>query len=194
MPAGTERGSAAISASGTKIYVAGGLRALTDTSQDTVATFSSYDVREGTWEALPELPEPRDHVGGAVVNDTFYVLGGRANGQANVKGTVFAYDLSAGAWSTRSPMPTARGGVAAATVGDTIYVMGGEGNPAPGSQGVFGDNEAYDTESDSWSVLDPMRTPRHGTGAAAVDGVIYVPGGGTKQGFGLVDVNEAFTP
>jgi N-acetylneuraminic acid mutarotase len=194
MPAGTERGSAAISASGTKIYLAGGLRSLTATFQDTVATFSSYDVEKGTWESLPNLLEPRDHVGGAIVDGTFYVLGGRANGQANVKGTVFAYDLSAGTWSTRSPMPTPRGGVATAAVGDTIYVMGGEGNPAPDSQGVFGDNEAYDTASDTWKVLAPMLTPRHGTGAAAVGSTIYVPGGGTQQGFGLTDVNEAFAP
>ncbi|WP_437805864.1 Kelch repeat-containing protein [Sorangium sp. So ce1078] len=194
MPEGTERGSAAVGASGTKIYLAGGLRSLSPRFQDTVLEFSSYDVETGAWEALPDLPEPRDHVGGAVVGSTFYVLGGRANGQGNVKDTVFAYDLSAGAWSTRAPMPTARGGVAAAVKGETIYVIGGEGNQEPGSLGIFDDNEAYDAARDAWQVLEPMRTPRHGTGAVAVGSTIYVPGGGTQQGFGLTDVAEAFTP
>ncbi|KYF93781.1 hypothetical protein BE17_07180 [Sorangium cellulosum] len=194
MPAGTERGSAAVGAHGTKIYLAGGLRSLSEAFQDTVPAFSAYDVATGEWETLPEPPEPRDHVGGAVVGSTFYVLGGRANGQENVKDTVFAYDLSAGTWSTRAPMPTARGGVAAAAEGGKIYVIGGEGNPAPGAQGVFDDNEVYDTASDTWEVLAPMRTPRHGTGAVAVDGTIYVPGGGTQQGFGLTDVSEGFSP
>ncbi|AUX40634.1 galactose oxidase [Sorangium cellulosum] len=194
MPEGTERGSAAVGAHGTKIYLAGGLRSLSEAFQDTVLAFSSYDVETGAWEALPDLPEPRDHVGGAVVRSTFYVLGGRANGQGNVKDTVFAFDLSAGAWSTRAPMPTARGGVAAAAMGEKIYVIGGEGNEAPDSLGVFDDNEAYDTAADTWEVLAPMRTPRHGTGAVAVGATIYVPGGGTQQSFGATDVSEAFTP
>ncbi len=194
MPEGTERGSAAVGASGTKIYLAGGLRSLSPQFQDTVLAFASYDVVTGAWETLPDLPEPRDHVGGAVVGSTFYVLGGRANGQGNVKDTVFAYDLPAGAWSTRAPMPTARGGVAAAVKDETIYVIGGEGNEEPGSLGIFDDNEAYDTARDTWQVLAPMLTPRHGTGAVAVGSTIYVPGGGTQQGFGLTDVAEAFRP
>ncbi|AGP33963.1 Kelch repeat-containing protein [Sorangium cellulosum] len=194
MPEGTERGSAAVGVEGTKIYLAGGLRSLTPRFQDTVLDVSSYDVATGAWEALPDLPEPRDHVGGAVVGSTFYVLGGRANGQGNVKDTVFAYDLSERAWSTRAPMPTARGGVAAAVKGDTIYVIGGEGNEEPGALGVFDDNEAYDAARDAWQELAPMTTPRHGTGAVAVDGAIYVPGGGTQQGFGSTGVTDAFLP
>ncbi|WP_437870443.1 Kelch repeat-containing protein [Sorangium sp. So ce363] len=194
MPEGTERGSAAVGVAGTKIYLAGGLRSLSPLFQDTVLAFSSYDVVTGAWEALPDLPEPRDHVGGAVVGSTFYVLGGRANGQGNVKDTVFAYDLSARAWSTRAPMPTARGGVAAAVKGKKIYVIGGEGNEEPGSLGVFDDNEAYDTARDTWQVLAPMPTPLHGTGAVAVGSTIYVPGGGTQQGFGPTDIMAAFKP
>ncbi|WNG36954.1 kelch repeat-containing protein [Archangium violaceum] len=194
MPAGTERGSAAVGVSGTKIYLAGGLRSLAPDFQDTVATFSSYDVATGTWETLPDLPEPRDHVGGAVVDGTFYVLGGRANGVENVKGTVFAYDISAGTWSARAPLPTPRGGVATAVIGKKIYVIGGEGNPAPGSQGVYGDNEVYDTETNTWAVLAPMLTPRHGTGAAAVGSTVYVPGGASQTRLGPIISVEAFTP
>jgi len=197
MPAGTERGSAAIGVRGTKIYLAGGLRSLTPGPggfQDTVAMFSSYDVVRGTWETLPDLPEARDHVGGAVVGGTFYALGGRANGVENVKDTVFAYSLSAGTWSTRSPLPTPRGGVAAAVVGQTIYVMGGEGNPEPGSQGVYEDNEAFDTARDRWHVLASMPTPRHGTGAATVGSTIYVPGGAPQTRLAPTDIHEAFKP
>ncbi|WNG18174.1 Kelch repeat-containing protein [Cystobacter fuscus] len=194
MPASTERGSAAVGVSGTKIYLAGGLRSLAPEFQDTVATFSSYDVAQDTWETLPSLPEPRDHVGGAVVDGTFYVLGGRANGVENVKGTVFAYNLSTGTWSSRAAMPTPRGGVAAAAVGTKIYVIGGEGNPAPGSLGVYADTEAYDTVSDSWQVLAPMPTPRHGTGAATIGSTIYVPGGAVQTRLGPGVANEAFIP
>jgi hypothetical protein len=39
-----------------------------------------------------------------------------------------------------------------------------------------------------------MITPRHGTGAAGVGGVLYVPGGATQQAFGAVATHESYTP
>jgi N-acetylneuraminic acid mutarotase len=90
-------------------------------------------------------------------------------------------------------MPTARGGCAAAVVGSRIVVIGGEGNAAQES-GVFSEVEAYDTAADQWEALEPMRTPRHGMGAATIDGLVYVPGGATTQGFGAVDTHEAIAP
>lgn len=138
MPEGTERGSAAIGVRETKIYLAGGMRTLTPGPgglQDTVDTVSSSDVVTARWETLASLPRARDHVGGAVVGNTFYVLGGRARGQVNVRDTVHAFGFRNRRWTERAPMPTARGGIAAAVVGTTIYTFGGEGNPAEGSNG-----------------------------------------------------------
>jgi N-acetylneuraminic acid mutarotase len=182
---------------GTKIYLAGGMRTLTPGPgglQDTVATVSSYDVVTGRWESLPSLPQARDHVGGAIVGGTFYVLGGRDRGQVNVRDTVYAFDLRARRWIERAPMPTARGGIAAAAVGSTIYTFGGEGNPAEGSNGVFAQTEAYDTERNRWQRLAPMPVPRHGTAAVAVGGTIYIPGGGDAAGAAPMDVIDAFRP
>jgi hypothetical protein len=45
-----------------------------------------------------------------------------------------------------------------------------------------------------WIGKDPMRTPRHGIGAAAIGSKIYVPGGATQPGLAATDVNEAYTP
>ncbi|SEQ48606.1 Kelch motif-containing protein [Lentzea xinjiangensis] len=197
MPEGTERGSAAIGVRGMKIYLAGGMRTLTPGSgglQDTVDTVSSYDVVTGRWETLPSLPQARDHVGGAVVGNTFYVLGGRDRGQVNVRDTVYAFDFRDRRWTERAPMPTARGGIASALVGTTIYTFGGEGNPAEGSNSVFAENEAYDTTRDRWQRLTPMAVPRHGTAAVAVGSTIDIPGGGTAGGGSPVDVNDAYRP
>ncbi len=38
-----------------------------------------------------------------------------------------------------------------------------------------------------------MPTPRHGIGAATVDGFIYIIGGAKVAGFGVTSVNEGFT-
>jgi N-acetylneuraminic acid mutarotase len=193
MPAGSERGSAAVGVRGTTIYLAGGLRSLTATGQDTVATFSAYDTVRDRWLALPPLPQPRDHFVGAVVGNVFYTLGGRINGQDNVRGDVFAYDIDTGTWSSKTPMPTPRGGTAGGLIGNRIFVVGGEGNTQD-PNGLFADNEAYDPVADRWIVYPPMPTPRHGAGAAVVGNTLYVPGGAVAQGLGLVDSHEAFTP
>jgi N-acetylneuraminic acid mutarotase len=87
-------------------------------------------------------------------------------------------------------MPTPRAGGAAAVVDGLVVVAGGEGNAVTGS-GVFSEVEAFDASVNRWSSLPPMETPRHGMGAAAYDGVFYVPGGATRQGFGAVSTHEA---
>ena len=90
-------------------------------------------------------------------------------------------------------MLTARAGIAVSAVGDRVFAMGGEGNPYSPT-GVFAQNEEYDPAADRWTSREPMPTPRHGTGAAIVDGTLFVPGGATVQNFGASAVNEAYTP
>ncbi|KAK3710109.1 hypothetical protein LTR37_010540 [Vermiconidia calcicola] len=186
------RGSASVGVHGTSVHLAGGMRilhAVQGGEQDTVDTVSIYDTLTDTWTSAPgaaaALPEGRNHACSAVVNQTFFVIGGRTEGQVNVKDTVFTLDLEdpAAGWSTRSSrMPTARGGLACGTVENAVYTFGGEGNPANGSKGVFDQVEKYDTLADRWTELAPMPTPVHGTYAAAVSNAIYVPGGGISIG------------
>jgi hypothetical protein len=52
----------------------------------------------------------------------------------------------------------------------------------------------YEAAGNRWIGKDPMRTPRHGIGAAVVGQRIYVPGGGTQPGFATTTVNEAYEP
>jgi N-acetylneuraminic acid mutarotase len=194
MPEGTERGSSAIGVRGSTVYLAGGMRTLTPGPgglQDTVDLVQSYDAVTGRWRTLPSLPQARDHVGGAVVGNRLYVVGGRDRGQVNVRDSVYALNLSTHRWSARAPMPTARGGIATAVVGDTIYAFGGEGN-TDDSTSIFDQVEAYDTSRDRWTELDPMPVPRHGTAATSVGGTIYIPGGGDHGGGSPMDVNDAF--
>jgi len=190
MPAGTGRGSATIGVLGKTVYLAGGIQIpRLGADRIAVSTVQSYDTATGKWTNLPNLGtgEGRDHGGGAVINGTFYVVGGRVSLRTNVRGTVFAMDLSAPnlTWVSKAPMRTPRGGIAVAAVGDKIYTFGGEGNPAPGSQGVFSESEAYDVVTDSWEVETTMKRPRHGMQAVAIGKDIYLAGGGDKEAFGL---------
>jgi N-acetylneuraminic acid mutarotase len=189
LPAGTERGSAGVGVADGKIYLAGGFRA-----GASVADVSVYDpAGGGSWTQLAPLPEARDHLVAAGVGGKLYAVGGRRNGIANRSGRVDVYDPATNTWSEGAPMLTARSGGAGDVVGGRIIVVGGEGSPDD-ANGVFPDNEAYDPVTDTWTALDPMPTPRHGMGAAALGGTLYVPGGATVQGFGATAVVEAFTP
>jgi hypothetical protein len=181
MREGTERGSAFTAAIGDFVYVAGGLRG------GSVSDFARYDTLSGAWEDLPPLPAALDHGGAAAYGGIFYAFGGRSGAHTS---RVSAFDPEAKRWSTRARMPTSRAGFALAVQEGRAILFGGEGNAAS-PIGMFDEVEAYDFVTDTWSILPPMSTPRHGMGAAFASGMILVPGGGTKQGLAATDVVES---
>lgn len=182
MPAGTERGASAAAAVGDHVYVAGGLRA-----GASVADFSRYDTKADAWEDLPALPSARDHGAGAAHAGVFYAFAGRSGAHT---ARVDAFDPTTRTWSSRAPLPTSRAGFALALREGRAYLFGGEGNAA-GTNGMFSEVESYDFAADAWSKLAPMKTPRHGMGAATVGSQIIVPGGGTKAALAATDIVEA---
>jgi N-acetylneuraminic acid mutarotase len=189
MPAGAERGSAFVGVVDGKVYLAGGL--VGGTAVDLV---SSYDPVGDEWtHPLAPLPVARDHGVGAAIGANLFAIGGREGAITALVDRVDRYDPVGDEWTSRAPMITARGGTAAGVIDGRIIVVGGEGNTAVTS-GVFPHTESYDPVADTWTSLAPMTTPRHGMGAAAVGGALYVPGGATTQGFGATDVSEVYYP
>jgi N-acetylneuraminic acid mutarotase len=173
------------------------------TGTKSVDTVSAFNTTSRKWltnipAIASRIPQPRDHVGAAVVGSKFYVIGGRDTETSNVKDTVYVLDLenlSTGWKTSNAKVPTPRGGLATASIGGKIYTFGGEGNRVAGSNGIFKDSEVYDVATDRWAKLGPMAKPRHGTFAAAIDGRIYLPGGGTTDRIGTdVDYVDAYSP
>ena len=56
-----------------------------------------------------------------------------------------------------------RRGIALAALGGPIYAIGGLNDNS-----CFNDVERYDIESDCWSSVAPMNTPRGGVGSVAL--------------------------
>ncbi len=76
-------------------------------------------------------------------------------------------------WSTGSDMPTPRAEVAAAVIDRKIYVVGGFTENGQNSSTV----EVYDTETDTWSSIEPMPERLDHAMAASANGKLYVMGG-----------------
>ncbi len=185
MPAGSERGASMVAAIGKIIYVAGGYRG------GSVADFSSFDTESGAWTARSPIAAARDHGVGLAIGDRFYAIGGRD--VAGHTSRVEAFDPITSAWTPRASMPTSRAGSAGAVLKGLAIVAGGEGSNSLSPIGMFAEVEAYDPVRDAWSVLPAMTTPRHGTGAATIDDVMYVPGGGIVAGHGATAIVEALS-
>jgi N-acetylneuraminic acid mutarotase len=183
----TARGALAAAVIDGKVYAAGGSPAARERD------FAVYDPVEDAWTVLPDLPTARNHLAAGAIGGRFYAVGGRSGSIGGITPALEEFDPAARTWTARSPLPTARGGIAAAVVQDRLLVLGGEGNPSTAT-GVFPEVEAYDPATDTWTALTPMRTPRHGIGAAVVAGLVHVPGGATLQGFGVTGVHEVFDP
>jgi N-acetylneuraminic acid mutarotase len=159
----------------------------------TVTDASVYDVAADSWQALPPLPEAREHCAAGAIGGSIYIASGRAGGIGGFQPNTWQFDPMTSAYTPRAPIATPRGGTAGAVLAGRLIIFGGEGNPEPTSLGVFTNIEAYDPASDSWEALAPMLLPRHGFGAASSDGRIFLPGGAAAQGFGAVNDHTVVT-
>jgi N-acetylneuraminic acid mutarotase len=185
MPVGTERGAAGVAVlDDGRIVVAGGLR-----GGVSVADASVFDPQTNAWSPLQPLAVARDHLAAGTLDGRVYAVAGRAGGV--LKGALEVLDPASGSWSRKADITTARGGCAAAALLGRLVVIGGEGNRAD-LNGVFHETESYDPTTDRWRTDAPMRTARHGIGAAVLESLLIVPGGATREGFGAVAVNESF--
>ena len=187
LPAGTERASACVAVLGGALYLFGGAR------NGSVADASAYEPATDTWRALPRLPEPREHCAAGAIGGKIVIAGGRADGIGGFQPNTWLFDPETEAYAPGAPLLTARGGVAGAVLGERLFLFGGEGNASDPS-GVFPQVEAYDPATDGWQAFPDMLAPRHGLGAAADAGRIYLPGGASQQGFGAEDTHTVFVP
>lgn len=144
------------------IYVVGGV-------PDGSALFS-YDPLAGTWQVLPSMSGPREHVAAVAFNGNIWVLGGRW-GEAILQ-TVEIFDPATGVWSAGPDMLEARSGFGASTVDGLIIVAGGEVfNPARALDSV----EVFD--GSNWVSGGVLPVPLHGVPLASVGDRVFVLSG-----------------
>lgn len=147
-----------------------------------------FALQDGSWERLGAMPRTREHLAAASDGDgRTWLLGGRIGSLDTNLGDV---DLVEGSSITAlEGLPTPRGGVAAFFRPDLgACLTGGE---AP--SGAFTTVECVDLDG-TVSTGPEMRVPRHGHGAAIVDGVAYVLLGGPTPGLTTHSSVESLAP
>lgn len=144
---------------------------------------------QGSWRQMRPIPQGANEVIGAAVDGLLYVYGGERMQTQHVYGGVhprtqplgmfWAYDPKTDAWTRLKPNPLPVHHGAAAAIGTKFYLFGGFRLPGTGNIGWYPEDKAwvYDTETQNWSELPPMPTPRGALAAVAVGDKIYVVGG-----------------
>ena len=98
MPDGTERATGCVAALGDTIYVFGGARG------STVSDASAYDTVLDEWQALPALPEPREHCAAGAIDGILYIAAGRSGGISGFRPATLAFDPTAMSYSMKAPI------------------------------------------------------------------------------------------
>ncbi|MFC1476906.1 kelch repeat-containing protein [candidate division KSB1 bacterium] len=132
-----------------------------------------YDPDLDAWTAKTDLPNPpdREYIGGDVIADKLYIVGGSKGGTYYT--TVEAYKASTDTWETITSMNSERRDLAVTTVVDKLYAIGGRRANAAYRDDV----EEYDLAGDAWSYKTSMPTLRWGLATTEAGGKIYAIGG-----------------
>lgn len=206
-PMPTKRGAAVAAEANGKLYVIGGASTAPgakepyinpSTRQNVLGTVEEYDPKTDTWSRRAMMPTPRNHMGVGAVNGKIYVIGGRVGSAfislASDISLVEVYDPATDVWGPPGArMPTARSAVASGVYDGKIYVTGGEWQD-PFVQTAFRAFEAYDPATNTWTVLPPMATARHGVAGAVIGNRFYAVSGDVQSsGTGVVVSTPAAT-
>jgi N-acetylneuraminic acid mutarotase len=131
---------------------------------DVTASVEAYSPEDDTWQALPDLPEPRHHGMAAQAGGRLFVMGGFDPAGAP---TDTVWELVDGAWVDRAPLPNPVASGAAVAHGEAIFVIGG----VPG-----GGFSRYELATDSWvSLAGPSQ--REHLAAAVFEGEVWAIAG-----------------
>ena len=193
IPVDRRRGSAGLVEYEGKFYVVGGNTI--GHNGGYVSWFDVYDPQTGSWTALHDAPNARDHFHATVANNKLYAAGGRLSGGA---GGTFAptiaqvdvYDFATGSWSSlpsSGDLPTPRAGTSTVTFQGNVVVIGGEGDGQ-----AYKTVEQLDPNTNLWTEIASMNHARHGTQAIVSGNGIFTALGSPRQGGGRQHNMEAF--
>lgn len=125
------------------------------------------------WTAAAPLPNPRTHMGDAVIGGKIYAVGGQHGHDQNLvtQASVHRWDPATNTWTKVKDLPQARSHISGATLvlDGRIVVVGGEIAHNKSVSTVT----MYDPLSNSWTALTPLLAARYSGVAGEIGDQIY---------------------
>jgi N-acetylneuraminic acid mutarotase len=179
-----------VAAAAGRLWVAGYLTGLGFVANGNVY---GYDPVADAWTPAATMPAGTERGAGgcAAEGDVLYVAGGWRGGSVD---DVSAYDAVADAWTALAPLPGGgRDHLVAGATGGLLYAIGGRSDAVTA---VTGRVDVLDPAAGTWTSGAPMPTPRGGSAAGLVNGLVVVAGGegNTAAASGVFDAVEAYDP
>ena len=142
-----------------------------------------------TWRQAAPLPNPRNHLGGAVLGGMIYAVGGQhlGNEAYSDQTDVDRYDPATDTWTAVASLPMPLGHITASTIvlGSRLVVVGGVtlATHAGANEGLESDEvTAYDPATDQWAPLTSLPGPRQSPVADVIANTLVVTTGSTAEG------------
>jgi N-acetylneuraminic acid mutarotase len=187
-PLPTARGAHAAAVINGKIHLVGGAHRKLFKLDNTDA-HEVYDPTTDSWETLPPLPTPRDHLTVTEANGKLFVIGERIDmNYHNNLNSNESYDLKTKKWTQDTPLTTTRSGITSQFLNGWIHAFGGE----PG-EGTFVENEGYNPATNKSKTFKPMPSELHGLASVLLKGKIHILNGGPHPGGGS-NPHHVFSP
>ncbi|MFB9993280.1 NPCBM/NEW2 domain-containing protein [Deinococcus oregonensis] len=134
------------------------------------------------WTVAAPLPNPRNHLAGAVLNGKIYALGGQHLGdeEAGNQSAVHLYDPASNTWTARASLPLPEGHINASTViwNGRIVVVSGVTQQSAEVANV----SEYDPAANTWTALTSLPAPRQSPVADVINGQLVVATGSLPSG------------
>jgi len=137
-----------------------------------------------TWTEAAPLPNPRNHLGSAVLGGKIYAIGGQHNHdhKLTTQDDVHVYDPRSDTWTERASLPAAVSHISNSTfvmagvMDGRILVVGGEHAHLKPVSSVY----AYDPQTGAWTSLTDLPRALQSAVSKVVDGDILVTGGSSS--------------
>ncbi|PAP75965.1 hypothetical protein BSZ37_05680 [Rubrivirga marina] len=171
-----ERASGQLTYFGGKLYFIGGAnKARTqDVGNVYVLDYAAFKAGQTvTWGSAAALPNPRTHMGGVVLNNLIYAVGGQHGRDEELvtQASVHAYDPASNTWAPVASLPQALSHISGATYvhEGRIIVLGGERAHTSFVNTAY----AYNPATNAWATLTPLPVSRASGVGGSLGGSLY---------------------
>ncbi len=161
---------------GDKLYVIGGFEKgvpfLSISAENEI-----YDTTTDTWSIGAPIPTPVTHMGGAVVGEEIWSVGGFVgNDPGPATNIVQIYNTLTNTWRTGPSLPSVAAGGALTLNANKLHFFGGL---EADRQTNTGNHYVLDLANSNvgWSTAAPLPNPRNHLSGVSIEGIIYAIGG-----------------